>query len=96
MGQGPELDQPWAAPRLPRVHPGHRSEAPGAQLPPAPSALQINFNLILLLLLELLMAATVIVSARVSEASRRKVGSHGQTCGAVCRLCAGVWRAGLC
>lgn len=46
---------------------------------------QINFNLILLLLLELLMAATVIVSARSSEASsRQKVGE------AVCAV-PGLW-----
>lgn len=39
------------------------------------SLLQINFNLILLLLLELFMAATVIISARSSEAyCRQKVG----------------------
>lgn len=36
---------------------------------------QINFNLILLLLLELFMAATVIISARSSEAHcKQKVG----------------------
>ena len=36
---------------------------------------QINFNLILLLLLELFMAATVIISARSSEAPcKQKVG----------------------
>lgn len=40
------------------------------------SPLQINFNLILLLLLELFTAATVIVSARSGEASCRQKVSH--------------------
>ncbi|XP_037371098.1 membrane protein MLC1 isoform X2 [Talpa occidentalis] len=40
----------------------------GCKLVLSPSAIDINFNLILLLLLELLMAATVILSARSSEA----------------------------
>ncbi|XP_037016415.2 membrane protein MLC1 isoform X2 [Artibeus jamaicensis] len=43
----------------------------GCKLVLNPSAIDINFNLILLLLLELLMAATVIVSARSSEAPGR-------------------------
>lgn len=47
----------------------------GCKLVLNPSAIDINFNLILLLLLELLMAATVIVSARSSEASGRQKGS---------------------
>lgn len=54
---------------------------------------QINFNLILLLLLELLMAATVIVSARSSEApGRLKVGASsagGARAVGPCSLCAG-------
>uniref|UniRef100_A0A8I3N5W0 Modulator of VRAC current 1 n=2 Tax=Canis lupus familiaris TaxID=9615 RepID=A0A8I3N5W0_CANLF len=40
----------------------------GCKLVVNPSAIDINFNLILLLLLELFMAATVIISARSSEA----------------------------
>ncbi|XP_066214830.1 membrane protein MLC1 isoform X1 [Saccopteryx leptura] len=47
----------------------------GCKLVLNPSAIDINFNLILLLLLELLMAATVIVSARSSEAPGRQKGS---------------------
>ncbi|KAM5334640.1 membrane protein MLC1 [Glossophaga mutica] len=47
----------------------------GCKLVLNPSAIDINFNLILLLLLELLMAATVIVSARSSEAPGRHKGS---------------------
>ncbi|XP_005878039.1 PREDICTED: membrane protein MLC1 [Myotis brandtii] len=39
----------------------------GCKLVLNPSAIDINFNLVLLLLLELLMAATVIVSARASQ-----------------------------
>ena len=54
---------------------------------------QINFNLILLLLLELLMAATVIVSARSSEApGRPKVGVPsvgGARAARPCCICAG-------
>ncbi|XP_036904993.1 membrane protein MLC1 [Sturnira hondurensis] len=46
----------------------------GCKLVLNPSAIDINFNLILLLLLELLMAATVIVSARSSEAPGRHKG----------------------
>lgn len=42
---------------------------------PWPAAVQINFNLILLILLEVLMASTVILSARSAEdcCSHRKV-----------------------
>ncbi|XP_015980847.2 membrane protein MLC1 [Rousettus aegyptiacus] len=47
----------------------------GCKLVLNPSAIDINFNLILLLLLELFSAATVIVSARSSEASCRQKGS---------------------
>ncbi|XP_045690945.1 membrane protein MLC1 isoform X1 [Phyllostomus hastatus] len=47
----------------------------GCKLVLNPSAIDINFNLILLLLLELLMAATVIVSARSGEAPGRPKGS---------------------
>uniref|UniRef100_A0A8C0K6F8 Modulator of VRAC current 1 n=1 Tax=Canis lupus dingo TaxID=286419 RepID=A0A8C0K6F8_CANLU len=47
----------------------------GCKLVVNPSAIDINFNLILLLLLELFMAATVIISARSSEAHcKQKVG----------------------
>uniref|UniRef100_A0A452EYH7 Modulator of VRAC current 1 n=1 Tax=Capra hircus TaxID=9925 RepID=A0A452EYH7_CAPHI len=47
----------------------------GCKLVLNPSAVDINFNLILLLLLELFMAATVIISARSSEAHcKQKVG----------------------
>ncbi|XP_058424792.1 membrane protein MLC1 isoform X2 [Diceros bicornis minor] len=47
----------------------------GCKLVLNPSAIDINFNLILLLLLELLMAATVIISARSSEALCKQKGS---------------------
>ncbi|XP_011382487.1 membrane protein MLC1 [Pteropus vampyrus] len=47
----------------------------GCKLVLNPSAIDINFNLILLLLLELFTAATVIVSARSGEASCRQKGS---------------------
>ncbi|XP_044633338.1 membrane protein MLC1 isoform X1 [Equus asinus] len=47
----------------------------GCKLVLNPSAIDINFNLILLLLLELLMAATVIISARSSEAQWKQKGS---------------------
>lgn len=47
----------------------------GCKLVLNPSAIDINFNLILLLLLELLTAAMVIVSARSSEASCKQRGS---------------------
>ncbi|KAF6339931.1 modulator of VRAC current 1 [Rhinolophus ferrumequinum] len=47
----------------------------GCKLVLNPSAIDINFNLILLLLLELLTAAMVIVSARSSEASCKHKGS---------------------
>ncbi|XP_059969153.1 membrane protein MLC1 [Mesoplodon densirostris] len=48
----------------------------GCKLVLNPSAVDINFNLILLLLLELFMAATVIISARSSEAHcKQKKGS---------------------
>ncbi|XP_019653072.1 membrane protein MLC1 isoform X2 [Ailuropoda melanoleuca] len=46
----------------------------GCKLVVNPSAIDINFNLILLLLLELFMAATVIISARSSEAYCRQKG----------------------
>ncbi|XP_060512033.1 membrane protein MLC1 isoform X3 [Panthera onca] len=47
----------------------------GCKLVVNPSAIDINFNLILLLLLELFMAATVIISARSSEAYCKQKGS---------------------
>ncbi|KAI5942899.1 Membrane protein MLC1 [Manis javanica] len=46
----------------------------GCKLVLSPSATDINFNLVLLLLLELLMAATVIISARSGEASCKQKG----------------------
>uniref|UniRef100_A0A452RE09 Modulator of VRAC current 1 n=1 Tax=Ursus americanus TaxID=9643 RepID=A0A452RE09_URSAM len=46
----------------------------GCKLVVNPSAIDINFNLILLLLLELFMAATVIISARSSEAYCKQKG----------------------
>ncbi|XP_059257715.1 membrane protein MLC1 isoform X2 [Mustela nigripes] len=46
----------------------------GCKLVVKPSAIDINFNLILLLLLEIFMAATVIISARSSEAPRKQKG----------------------
>lgn len=45
--------------------------------------LQINFNLILLLLLELFMAATVILSARSGEAHGRQKVGLGHLCSAM-------------
>ncbi|XP_025782131.1 membrane protein MLC1 [Puma concolor] len=47
----------------------------GCKLVVNPSAIDINFNLVLLLLLELFTAATVIVSARSSEAYCKQKGS---------------------
>nr|KAF6398973.1 modulator of VRAC current 1 [Molossus molossus] len=47
----------------------------GCKLVMNPSAIDINFNLVLLLLLELLMAATVIISARSGEVSGGQKGS---------------------
>ncbi|XP_032272182.1 membrane protein MLC1 isoform X3 [Phoca vitulina] len=46
----------------------------GCKLVVNPSAIDINFNLILLLLLELFMAATVIISARSSEVHCKQKG----------------------
>ncbi|XP_024593411.1 membrane protein MLC1 isoform X3 [Neophocaena asiaeorientalis asiaeorientalis] len=51
----------------------------GCKLVLNPSAVDINFNLILLLLLELFMAATVIISARSSEAHCRQKGSISES-----------------
>ncbi|XP_036720672.1 membrane protein MLC1 isoform X5 [Balaenoptera musculus] len=51
----------------------------GCKLVLNPSAVDINFNLILLLLLELFMAATVIISARSGEAHCRQKGSVSET-----------------
>ncbi|XP_055421979.1 membrane protein MLC1 [Bubalus kerabau] len=52
----------------------------GCKLVLNPSAVDINFNLILLLLLELFMAATVIISARSSEAPcKQKKGSISES-----------------
>uniref|UniRef100_A0A452UX34 Modulator of VRAC current 1 n=1 Tax=Ursus maritimus TaxID=29073 RepID=A0A452UX34_URSMA len=60
----------------------------GCKLVVNPSAIDINFNLILLLLLELFMAATVIISARSSEAyCKQKVGPG---LGCVIEVIAGV------
>ncbi|KAB1269879.1 Membrane protein MLC1 [Camelus dromedarius] len=51
----------------------------GCKLVLNPSAVDINFNLILLLLLELFMAATVIISARSSEAHGKRKGSVSES-----------------
>ncbi|XP_007189292.2 membrane protein MLC1 isoform X5 [Balaenoptera acutorostrata] len=51
----------------------------GCKLVLNPSAVDINFNLILLLLLELFMAATVIISARSGEAHCRQKGSVSES-----------------
>ncbi|XP_055963082.1 membrane protein MLC1 isoform X2 [Sorex fumeus] len=51
----------------------------GCKLVLNPSAIDINFNLILLLLLELFMAATVILSARSGEANGRQKASVSDT-----------------
>ncbi|XP_022452486.1 membrane protein MLC1 isoform X1 [Delphinapterus leucas] len=51
----------------------------GCKLVLNPSAVDINFNLILLLLLELFMAATVIISARSSEAHCKQKGSISES-----------------
>ncbi|XP_003126830.2 membrane protein MLC1 [Sus scrofa] len=51
----------------------------GCKLVLNPSAVDINFNLILLLLLELLVAATVIMSARSGEARCRRKGSVSES-----------------
>uniref|UniRef100_A0AAA9TA82 Modulator of VRAC current 1 n=1 Tax=Bos taurus TaxID=9913 RepID=A0AAA9TA82_BOVIN len=51
----------------------------GCKLVLNPSAVDINFNLILLLLLELFMAATVIISARSSEAPCKQKGSISES-----------------
>lgn len=62
-----------------------RDKREGSQPSGSCSPWQINFNLILLLLLELLTAAMVIVSARSGEAScKHKVGP-------LCRRCTGGW-----
>ncbi|XP_060979996.1 membrane protein MLC1 [Dama dama] len=59
----------------------------GCKLVLNPSAVDINFNLILLLLLELFMAATVIISARSSEAHcKQKKGSISETTNILCEV----------
>ncbi|KAM9684862.1 membrane protein MLC1 isoform 1-T1 [Dama dama] len=58
----------------------------GCKLVLNPSAVDINFNLILLLLLELFMAATVIISARSSEAHCKQKGSISETTNILCEV----------
>ncbi|XP_043738377.1 membrane protein MLC1 isoform X4 [Cervus elaphus] len=58
----------------------------GCKLVLNPSAVDINFNLILLLLLELFMAATVIISARSSEAHCKQKGSISDSTNILCEV----------